>query len=87
MLKEMGTWEVVEKPDGVNVVGSKWVFKAKKDAAGNVVCYKARLIAQGFSQVPGVDYFDTYAPVARMASIRAILAMCHQLHFFSFDDI
>jgi hypothetical protein len=75
MLKDMGTWEVVEKPEGVNVIGSKWVFKAKKDAAGNVVRYKARLVAQGFSQVPGVDYFDTYAPVARMASIRAILAM------------
>lgn len=75
LLREMGTWEVVERPEGVNVVGSKWVFKAKKDAAGNVVRYKARLVAQGFSQVPGVNYFDTYAPVARMASIRAILAM------------
>lgn len=75
LLTDMGTWEVVKKPEGVNVVGSKWVFKAKKDATGNVVRYKARLVAQGFSQVPGVDYFDTYAPVARMASIRAILAM------------
>ena len=56
------------------MVGSKWVFRAKKDAAGNVVRYKARLVAQGFSQVPGVDYFDTYAPVARLASIRTVLA-------------
>jgi hypothetical protein len=46
----------------------------KKDAAGNVVRYKARLVAQGFSQVPGVDYFDTFAPVARLASIRTVLA-------------
>ena len=61
-------------PVGVNVVGSKWVFRAKKDAAGNVVRYKARLVAQGFSQVPGVDYFDTFAPVARLASIRTVLA-------------
>ena len=73
-LKEAGTWEVVEVPKGVNVVGSKWVFRAKKDAAGNVVRYKARLVAQGFSQVPGVDYFDTFAPVARLASIRTVLA-------------
>jgi hypothetical protein len=73
-LKAAGTWEVVDAPEGVNIVGSKWVFRAKKDAAGNVVRYKARLVAQGFSQVPGVDYFDTFAPVARLASIRTVLA-------------
>src|SRR6202522_4191402 len=73
-LKAAGTWEVVDKPEGENVVGSKWVFRAKKDPAGNVVRYKARLVAQGFSQVPGVDYFDTFAPVARLASIRTVLA-------------
>src|SRR5271168_2704740 len=73
-LKAAGTWEVVDKPEGANVVGSKWVFRAKKDPAGNVVRYKARLVAQGFSQVPGVDYFDTFAPVARLASIRTVLA-------------
>jgi len=56
-------------------VGPKWVFRAKKDTAGNVVRYKAQLVAQGFSQVPGVDYFDMFAPVARLASIRAILAV------------
>ncbi len=75
MLRETETWTLVEPPEGANVVGSKWVFRAKKDAAGNVVRYKARLVAQGFSQVPGVDYFDTYAPVARLALIRAILAL------------
>lgn len=75
MLTDAGTWELTEAPKGVNVVGCKWVFKAKKDAAGNVVRYKARLVAQGFSQVPGVDYFDTYAPVARLSSIRAVLAI------------
>ena len=74
VLKVAGTWELVDAPEGVNIVGSKWVFRAKKDAAGNVVRYKARLVAQGFSQVPGVDYFDTFAPVARLASIRTVLA-------------
>ena len=73
-LKDVGTWEVVEMPKGVNVVGSKWVFKAKKDAAGTVVRHKARLVAQGFLQVPRVDYFDTFAPVACLASIRTVLA-------------
>ncbi|CAA7262723.1 unnamed protein product [Cyclocybe aegerita] len=75
VLKAAGTWELVDAPPGANIVGSKWVFRAKKDAAGNVVRYKARLVAQGFSQVPGIDYFDTFAPVACLASIRAVLAM------------
>ena len=69
-----GTWKLVDTPEGVNMVGSKWVFWAKKDAGGNVVRYKGRLVALGFSQVPGVDYFDTYAPVAWLASIRTVLA-------------
>ncbi len=73
-LKTAGTWELVNTPNEANVVGSKWVFRAKKDAAGNVVRYKARLVVQGFSEVPGVDYFDTFAPVARLALIRTILA-------------
>ena len=87
-LKDAGTWELVDAPEGVNIVGSKWVFRAKKDATGNFVRYKARLVAQGFSQVPGVDYFDTFAPVARLASIQAILAIAamedyeiHQIDF------
>ena len=73
-LKAAGTWDLVEAPKGANVVGSKWVFRAKKDATGKIIRYKARLVAQGFSQIPGVDYFDTFAPVARLASIRAVLA-------------
>jgi len=73
-LKAAGTWDLVEVPAEANVIGSKWVFRAKKDAAERIVHYKARLVAQGFSQIPGVDYFDTFAPVARLASIRAVLA-------------
>ena len=73
-LKAAGMWEVVDAPKGVNIVGSKWVFRAKKDAAGNVICYKAHLVAQGFSQVLGVDYFDTFTPVAHLASICTVLA-------------
>ena len=68
-LKAAGTWELVDIPSNANLVGSKWVFRAKKDAARHVVWYKARLIAQGFSQVLGVNYFDTFAPVARLSSI------------------
>jgi hypothetical protein len=78
-LKETGTYELANPPADANIVGSKWVFHAKKDTAGNVICYKARLVAQGFSQVPGVDYFDTFAPIAKLASICTVLAMAAHL--------
>jgi hypothetical protein len=73
-LQMAGTWELTDLPPGANFVGSKWVFQAKKDAARNIVHHKARLVAQGFSQVPGVDFFDTYAPVTTLSSIRMTLA-------------
>jgi hypothetical protein len=74
LLKEASTWNLVDLPTNTNIVGSKWVFRTKKDAAGNVVQYKARLAAQSFSQVLGVDYFDMFAPVAKLASICTTLA-------------
>ena len=72
---------MVNVPKDANVVGSKWVFKAKKDTSGNMVRYKARLVAQGFSQVPGVNYFDTFAPITRLASIRTVLAFTAAEHY------
>jgi len=83
-LQAHKTWEIIDAPKGSNIVGCRWVYAVKKDAAGNVVRYKARLVAQGFSQVPGVDFFDTYAPVAKMATIRTVLALAarydHEIH-------
>jgi hypothetical protein len=79
-LKAAKTWRLEHAPPGANVIGSKWVFKAKKDASGRVVRYKARLVAQGFSQIGGVDYDDTYAPVAKLASSRLLIAMANRNH-------
>ena len=56
-------------------MGLKWVFHTKKDVASNMVRYKAWLVAQGFSQVPSINYFDTFAPVAHLAFIQAVLAV------------
>jgi len=75
VLKAAGTWELADAPEGANIVSSKWVFHVKKDAVGNVIHYKACLVAQGFSQVPSIDYFDMFAPVAHLASIRAVLTI------------
>ena len=70
-----------EAPPGANIIGSKWVLKAKKDTASNIIHYKARLIAQGFSQISGVDYNNTYEPVAKLASTCAIITMANCLGF------
>ncbi|CAD6949432.1 unnamed protein product, partial [Tilletia controversa] len=73
--QEMGTWVLEELPSNRDVVGSRWVFKLKLDAQGVVSRYKARLVAQGFSQTLGVDYEETYAPVTRLITIRTLLAL------------
>jgi hypothetical protein len=64
------TWDLVKRPQGKNIVSSKWLFKIKDDDR-----FKARMVARGFSQTYGLDYFETYAPVARFASIRLLLAL------------
>jgi hypothetical protein len=74
-LRAAGTWDVVERPASSNVVDSKWVFKLKKNADGTIDKYKARLVARGFTQIYGVDYYETFAPVAKLASIRTLLAI------------
>jgi len=66
-LEGLGMWKLVDRPRGVNVVGSKWVFRVKRNTSREVVRHKARLVAQGFSQVPGIDYFDTYTPSCQVS--------------------
>ncbi|UOH83756.1 hypothetical protein LQV05_006493 [Cryptococcus neoformans] len=75
-LKSKGTWsEVSQVPDGRKLVGCKWVFKRKLDADGNVAKYKARLVAQGFFQQPGLDYEATFAPVSRSTTFRLLMTI------------
>ena len=68
-LWKAGTWELTDAPPDANIIGAKWVFCPKKDAARNVIRYKVRLVAQGFLQVPGIDYFDMFMPVAKLTVI------------------
>jgi hypothetical protein len=67
-------WVLVEPPPNCHPIGTKWVFKNKQGEDGVVVRNKARLVAQGFSQKEGIDYEETFAPVACLEAIRIILA-------------
>jgi hypothetical protein len=69
------TWEVVEPPPGANIIGSRWVFKVKYDTSGNVSRFKARLVAQGYKQVEGLDYNEVFAPVSKYTTIRTMMAL------------
>jgi len=67
-------WNLVPKPENHSIIGTKWVFKNKMDENGKVVRNKARLVAQGYSQEEGVDYDESFAPVARLEAIRLLMA-------------
>jgi hypothetical protein len=67
-------WTLVDPPRDVNVIGTKWVFKNKKGEDGEVMRNKAHLVAQGYNQVEGLDFGETFTPVARLEAIRILLA-------------
>ena len=69
------TWEVVDTPPGTNIVGSRWTYWLKHNVNGEITHYKACLVAQGFTQATGVDYSETFAPIAKFTSNRVILAL------------
>ena len=74
-LQKNDVWELVKLPNDRKTVGSKWVFKEKIGADGSIERYKARLVAQGYSQQRGLDYDETFSPVVRTESVRALIAL------------
>ena len=74
-LAEHGTWEVVPHPEECHVIDSKWVYRIKYDADGNISHYKAQLVACGFTQVFGVDYTETFTPVTCLETLRLLFAL------------
>jgi hypothetical protein len=82
-MKRTGTFgnQLVPRPIGRNVVGSKWALRIKRKANGEVDKYKARLVARGFTQVQGVDYFETFSPTAKLSSLRTILSIATRFNW------
>jgi Reverse transcriptase (RNA-dependent DNA polymerase) len=79
-FEHMGVYEVVLHHTGQKIVRSKWVFCIKRRPTGEIQKYKVRIMAQGFTQVEGIDYNETFAPVAKLTSIHTILVIAAELN-------
>jgi len=78
MIKKNKTYEVVDRPKDRKIIGVKWVFRTKLNANGSINKHKARLFVKGYAQVFGVDYLNTFSPVARLDTIQLVLAIAAQ---------
>ena len=74
-LKKNNTWTLIPRTPNMHVIGRKWIFKVKLDANGDVERLKARLVANGFHQLDGIDFSETYSPVVKFGTIRTVLSI------------
>jgi hypothetical protein len=74
-IEKLNTWEIVEAPPDANILKNRYVFRLKRDQTGEVAKHKARLVVKGYSQIRGLDYVDTYAPVIKLTTLRVLLTL------------
>ena len=84
-IEKNKTWELVNIPDGVKPIGVKWIFKTKFNEHGQIEKYKARIVAKGYAQQYGINYIEVFAPVARLDTIRVLLAVAAQRSWEEFQ--
>jgi hypothetical protein len=78
-IEKNNTWEMVHRPEGKIIIGSKWIFKNKLNEQGQVIRNKSRLVCKGYAQIVGLDFDETFAPVERLEAIRICLSYaCHK---------
>ena len=86
-LETIGTWTIVDFPYNVKPIDCRWVYKIKHNADGSIERHKVILVAKSYNQIKSVDYFDTYSPIAKLTTMRLVIALAsiHNLNLHQLD--